>query len=210
MVTFQVLAGGAMNKFWFCFIPIFMAVDVIGVLPMFMSFIEGLDRQKINRIIIQSVVTATIVAVIFLAIGKVIFDLLGITVSDFMIAGGTLLFIISLNDLVYMERRWSQIDPESLGAVPLGVPLIVGPAVLTMILILVSEYGPLATVAALIVNILIVGLTFWLYVPIMRLLGKSGARTVSKLAALLLAAIAVMMVRKGVMLLLAGSFKMAQ
>ncbi|MGD1152012.1 MAG: MarC family protein [Syntrophales bacterium] len=199
-----------MNKFWFCFFPIFMAVNVIGVLPMFMSLTEGLDRPKINRIIVQSVVTATIVAVIFLAVGKVILDLLGITVSDFMIAGGTLLFIISLDDLMSMERRWSQIDPESLGSVPLGVPLIVGPAVLTTILILVQEYGPLATVAALIVNILIAGFTFWLYAPIIRLLGKSGARTVSKLAALLLAAIAVMMVRKGVMLLLAGGLKISQ
>ena len=199
-----------MNKFWFCFFPIFAAMNVIGVLPMFMSFTEGLDRPKINRIIVQSVVTATIVAVVFLAVGKVILDLLGITVSDFMIAGGTLLFIISLDDLISIERRWSQIDPESLGAVPLGVPLIVGPAVLTTILILVHEYGTLATVAALIVNILLTGITFWLYAPIIRFLGKSGARTVSKLAALLLAAIAVMMVRKGVTLLLAGSFKIAQ
>ena len=198
-----------MNKFWLCFFPIFMAVNVIGVLPMFMSLTEGLDQPKINRIIVQSVVTAAIVAAIFLAIGKVILDLLGITVSDLMIAGGTLLFIISLDDLMSMERRWSQIDPESLGAVPLGVPLIVGPAVLTTILILVQQYGPLATVAALIVNILIAGFTFWLYAPIIRLLGKSGARTVSKLAALLLAAIAVMMVRKGVMLLLAGGLKIS-
>ena len=187
-----------------------MAVNVIGVLPMFMSFTEGLDRPRINRIIVQSVVTATIVAVIFLVVGKVILDLLGITVSDFMIAGGTLLFIISLDDLISMERRWSQIDPESLGAVPLGVPLIVGPAVLTTILILVQEYGPLATVAALIVNILLTGVTFWLHAPIIRLLGKSGARTVSKLAALLLAAIAVMMVRKGIVLLLAGGLKIVQ
>ena len=64
-----------MNKFWFCFFPIFMAVNVIGVLPMFMSLTEGLDRPKINRIIVQSVVTATIVAVIFLAVGKVVLDL---------------------------------------------------------------------------------------------------------------------------------------
>ncbi len=199
-----------MNKFWFCFFPIFMAVNVIGVLPMFMNFTEGLDRPKINRIIVQSVVTATIVALIFLAVGKVILNLLGITVSDFMIAGGILLFIISLDDLISMERRWSQIDPESLGAVPLGVPLIVGPAVLTTILILVQEYGPLATVAALIVNMLLTGITFWLYAPIIRLLGKSGARTVSKLAALLLAAIAVMMVRKGIVLLLAGGLKVTQ
>ncbi|HUH67142.1 MAG TPA: MarC family protein [Syntrophales bacterium] len=193
-----------MNKFWLCFLPIFMAVNAIGVLPMFMTFTEGLERDKINRIIAQSVVTATIVAVVFLVVGRVILNLLGITVSDFMIAGGVLLFIISLDDLTSIERRWRQIDPESLGAVPLGVPLIVGPAVLTTILILVQEYGPFATVAALIVNIIIAGVALWLYAPIIRLLGKSGARTVSKLAALLLAAIAVMMVRKGVMLLLSG------
>ena len=193
-----------MTNFWLCFFPIFMAVNVIGVLPMFMNFTEGMDRLQIRRIIIQSVVTATIVALIFLAVGKIILDILGITVSDFMIAGGTLLFIISLNDLLTMEKKARQIDPESLGAVPLGVPLIVGPAVLTTILILVSEYGPIATVTALIANILIAGLTFWSYVPIIRILGKSGAKTVSKLADLLLAAIAVMMVRKGLMLLLTG------
>jgi multiple antibiotic resistance protein len=193
-----------MTNFWLCFFPIFMAVNAIGVLPMFMNFTEGMDQRQIRRIIIQSVVTATIVALIFLAVGKILLDILGITVSDFMIAGGTLLFIISLNDLLTVEKKAHQIDPESLGAVPLGVPLIVGPAVLTTILILVSEYGPLATVTALVVNILIAGFALWSYGPIIRLLGKSGAKTVSKLADLLLAAIAVMMVRKGLMLLLTG------
>jgi len=193
-----------MTKFWLCFFPIFMAVNVIGVMPMFMTFTEGLEKSKIRHIIIQSVITATIVAVIFMAVGKIILDILGITVSDFMIAGGTLLFIISLNDLLTMEKRAGEIDPESLGAVPLGVPLIVGPAVLTTILILVSEFGPIATVTALIANILIAGIIFWVSDPIIRVLGKSGAKTVSKIADLLLAAIAVMMVRKGLMILFTG------
>lgn len=122
-----------------------------------------------------------------------------------MIAGGALLSIISLDDLLAVEKRWSQIDPESLGAVPLGVPLIVEPAVLTTILILIGEYGPVPTVAALIVNILIAGMTFWMSAPIIRLLGKSGAKTVSKLGNLLLAAIAVMMMRKGLTILLSGT-----
>jgi multiple antibiotic resistance protein len=75
--------------------------------------------------------------------------------------------------------------------------LAIGKIILNLLGITVSDF-------------MIAGLTFWLYVPIMRLLGKSGARTVSKLAALLLAAIAVMMVRKGVMLLLADGFKIVQ
>jgi len=199
-----------MKTFWLCFFPIFMAVNAIGVMPMFMTFTEGLTKSKIRQIIVQSVITATIVALIFMAVGKIILDILGITVSDFMIAGGTLLFIISLNDLLTMTKQAGQIDPDSLGAVPLGVPLIVGPAVLTTILILMSEYGSVATVMALIANILIAGATFWLSEPIIRLLGKSGAKTVSKIGDLLLAAIAVMMVRKGLMLLFTGKISLVQ
>lgn len=193
-----------MKNFWLCFFPIFVAVDAIGLLPMFMSFTEGLAKQKIRRVIIQSVITATVVALVFLGVGRFILETLGITVADFMIAGGTLLFIISLNDLLSTEKTASQIDPDSLGAVPLGVPLIVGPAVLTTILILVSEYGIVPTVTALIVNIVIAGLVFLSSEPIIRLLGKSGAKTVSKIADLLLAAIAVMMVRKGLTLIIMG------
>jgi multiple antibiotic resistance protein len=186
-----------------------MAVNAIGVMPIFMTFTEGLEKSKIRHIIVQSVITATIVALIFMAVGKIILDILSITVSDFMIAGGILLFIVSLKNLLTMEKQARQIDPDSLGAVPLGVPLIVGPAVLTTILILVSEFGPVATVSALIANILVVGAIFWASEPIIRLLGKSGAKTVSKIADLLLAAIAVMMVRKGLMLLLTGKIGIA-
>jgi len=169
---------------------------------MFVSLTEGLSPSQIKRIIWQSVITAMIVALLFLAIGKMIFVLLGITVADFMIAGGVLLFMISLSDMLAVEKRQRRVDTESLGAVPLGVPLMVGPAVLTTILILVSEYGPAATISATIANILIAGLVFWLSGSIIQILGNTGAKTISKLASLLLAAIAVMMVRKGVILLI--------
>ena len=82
---------------------------------------------------------------------------------------------------------------------PLGVPLIVGPAVLTTSLILLGEYGSVLTVAAVVANILIAGVVLWLAQPINRLLGSPGSKTVSKLASLLIAAIAVMFIRRGVM-----------
>ena len=191
-----------MSSFWLSFLPIFMAVNAIGLLPMFMGFTEGLKQNQIRRIIIQSVITATAVALVFLAIGRVILNLLGITVADFMIAGGALLFVISLDELLAVEAKTRQIDPDSLGAVPLGVPLIVGPAVLTTIIILVPETGVAATVAATVANILIAGVMFWLSDPIIRVIGKSGAKTLSKLGYLILAAIAVMMVRKGIEIIL--------
>jgi len=178
-----------------------MAVNIIGVLPMFICFTEGLDRQKINRIIVQSVVTATIVAVIFLAIGKIILDLLGITVSDFMIAGGALLFCIAIIDIINHTKQ-RRMPEKDLGAVPIGTPLIVGPAVLATSLVIISQYGPLPTIIAVIANILIAGLVFNSSYWLIKVLGDAGTKALSKIMSLLLAAIAVMLIRKGIMMFL--------
>lgn len=187
-----------MIKFWLCFVPLFVAVDAIGVLPMFLNLTYGLERRKVKNIIMQSTITAMAVALAFLALGRVVLGLLGITVADFMIAGGALLFVISLNDMLAVEKRQLVIDPESLGAVPIGVPLIVGPAVLTTTILLVSDYGFAITAIATVINIIIAGFIFYVSDFINKIVGKSGAKTISKLASLILAAIAVMMIRKGI------------
>ena len=188
-----------MDTFWVCFIPIFVAVDAMGVLPLFISLTEGFDRKEIHVAIGQSVATALVVGVAFLLAGNKILQLLGITIADFMIAGGILLFALSTGDLLVFEKRQRSVDPESLGAVPLGVPLIVGPAVLTTGLLLIRSHGHALPLIALTINILIAGVLFWFASLIERFLGKTGAKVVSKLAHLLLAAFGVMMVRKGIM-----------
>jgi multiple antibiotic resistance protein len=191
-----------MKTFWLCFVPLFVAVDAVGILPIFISLTEELELGRVRRIIWQSLITGSAAALLFLAIGKAVFRLLGISIGDFMIAGGTLLFILSVTDMLSVERHMRQVDPESLGAVPVGVPLIVGPAVLTTALLLVDAHGLAPTVAAALVNILIAGVVFWFAPALYRVLGKAGAKAVSKLASLLLAAIGVMMVRRGITLLL--------
>jgi len=194
-----------MNDFWLCFFPMFVAVDAVGILPLFMHLTEGVDRQAVRKIIVQSMITALVVALVFLALGRWIFQYLGITVADFLIAGGVLLFTISVIDVITVEKRIAQVDADGLGVVPIGVPLIVGPAVLTTIFVLVGEYGIMPTVAATVANIVIAGGVFWLAAPIHRILGRSGSRALSKLAGILLAAIAVMMVRRGILMLLPGT-----
>ena len=191
-----------MNNFWLCFVPLFVAVDALGLLPVFMGLTQGLTHARIRRIIFESVITAMIVALVFLFIGKGILTLLGITVADFMIAGGALLFVLSLSDLITAEKRRPQVDQEEVGAVPLGVPLMVGPGVLTTTILLINQYGLIPTVSATIVNIVIAGMVFWMSGSINRILGRAGTRTISKLSSLILAAIGVMMVRKGIMLLI--------
>lgn len=189
-----------LSDFLLCFVPLFVAVDGIGLLPMFLSLTEDFDAIKVRKIVVHSVITAMIVALAFLAIGELLLRFLGITVADFMVAGGALLFGISFSDLVTIEKPHRKIDAESLAAVPVGVPLIVGPAVLTTTILLVRQYGVLPTVAALVGNIAIAGVVLWFSQGFIRVIGKNGAKTVSKLAGLLLAAIGVMMVRKGIMI----------
>jgi multiple antibiotic resistance protein len=187
-----------MKEFWLCFVPLFVAVDAFGVLPMFIALTETLDPQRTRRVVVQSVITATAVALAFLSVGRLLLRLLGITIPDFMIAGGTLLFALSVTDLLMLHKHQRVVDPDSLGAVPVGVPLIVGPAVLTTSILLLDQHGRLLPVAALVLNILIAGAVFWTARPIHRMLGKAGSKTISKLASILLASIAVMMVRRGI------------
>ena len=191
-------------EFWLCFVPLFVAVDAVGVLPVFLSLTQGMDRHEVRRVIYRSMATAAAVALAFLALGTAILDLLGITVADFMVAGGILLFVLALGDLLANEKLQRRVDTDSLGAVPLGVPLITGPAVLTTSMLLLNQYGAGWTAAAIVANILIASMVFFFAGTIGRVLGRTGEKIISKIAMLLLAAIAVMMVRKGIEIFIAA------
>ena len=184
------------TKFLMAFVPIFFAVDAPGVLPLYIGLTEGMDPPARQRVLRQSLITAFIVAVAFIFFGKSIFALMGITVGDFQVAGGVLLFVIAAMDLV-TEAKFTRKMPDTVGAVPLGTPLIIGPATLTMALMLTGVFGLWETLAAVVVNIGIAGAIFSGAGALTRLLGPAGSRAVSKVASLILAAIAIMMIRKG-------------
>lgn len=180
------------------FIPIFVAVDAIGVLPIYVSFTEGIKKKDKTKIIIQSMITAICLAVGFIFLGKIVFKLLNITVGDFMVAGGLVLLGIAVLDILNPGKR-RRMPTNSLGAMPLGTPLIVGPAVLTTSLILVNEYGAFVTLASVVINVLLAGLIFSSSQVLIKVLGEAGSKALSKIMSLLLAAIAVTMIRKGIM-----------
>src|SRR5665213_160508 len=181
-----------LNDILLVFIPMFFTVDPIGILPIFASLTQGLTPQEKRDIIFQSLATARAVGSIFL--GKVIFHFLGITMGDFMVAGGVILFCLAMVDLTSQGKTRRGVASE-LGAVPIGTPLVVGPAVLTISLMLVSVHGLVITLIALFLNIAIVGIVFIFSDTLMRFLGSAGSRALSKVMMLLLAAIGVMMVR---------------
>ena len=179
------------------FIPLFVAIDAFGVLPLYVGLIEGLDDAKTRRLPREATLTAFCISVLFLIAGKLVFSFMGITESDFRVGGGVVLLVLSVHDLLFSEAQ--QRDPEPLlGVVPIGIPLIMGPAALTTIMLNVDSYGYLWTVISLIANMAIVLLVFTQARTITRKLGKAGARAVAKVFSLFLAGIAVMMIRSGI------------
>jgi multiple antibiotic resistance protein len=189
-----------------CFIPIFVAIDPVGIVPMFLTLTRGYEARERRKIVLDSVVTATVIGIIFVLAGKSIFLLLGITIQDFAIAGGALLFILSIIDLLGDgSARVHGAEPRALGIFPLGTPLIVGPAVLATLIILVDTYGFLPSLIAFVLNLIVLFFALFKADAILSLLGENGTRAFAKIMSILLAAIGIMMVRKGIMELIALS-----
>ncbi len=192
------------HRFWLCFVPLFAALNPISVVPLFAGLVDGLSLERRRRIVVQSLATASAVSLAFLIGGQALFRMLGVTVADFMVAGGLLLFLISLRDLTQGETHHRARSDDALGAVPIGVPLIVGPATLTTLLLLNDQHGTGVTIAALLVNLVLVGFILHFAAGIQRWLGKAGTRALAKVSALLLAAIAVKIARRGLEQLIAA------
>lgn|SRR3989338_5108442 len=188
------------KSFVLTFIPIFVAVDAVGNIPIFVSLVDGVSKREKRKVIIDSVTIATVVAVLFLLIGKLILRFVGITIADFQIAGGILLFVIAVRLLLPGSSKIILSDgrEKDIGIFPLGLPLITGPAVLTTTLMMLDSFGFAYTLTSLVLNMFIVWVTLVKADSIIKYMGPGGTRAFSKIMYILLAAIAVMMVRKGI------------
>jgi len=194
-----------MRNFWLAFLPMFVSMDPIGLIPFFVAFTSGAAKAKRERVIVHSVATALIVALAFLFAGRLIMQWLGVGIPDFLIAGGALLFVLALADLLAADKPSQTLSStdETLGVVPLAVPMIVGPAVLATSQVLLSRYGLAITIASITANVLLTGLILQCSGFVVRLIGTAGTRVISKLAMLILAALAVMFIRSGLALMMA-------
>lgn len=187
-----------LTKFLQAFIPLFVAIDPIGLAAIFLGLGQNIAAERRQQIADQAVWTGGLVALGFLLLGKSIFAALGISVGDFQIAGGLILFILAAKDLVQSAAEPEKL-PEDFGVVPLGMPLIAGPASITTLLVLAQNQaiGLVVTLVALAVNLFLVVLALHYSEWLGRKVGATGMRAISKIIAMLLAAIAVSMIRQG-------------
>ena len=188
-----------MEMFLKAFMPLFFAIDAIGILPAFMSVTGDISVMQRRKVVNQAAVTAFGISVFFIFFGQAIFKLLGITVYDFKVAGGILLLIFSIHDLLFDQgNRRKAGSEDTIGIVPIGTPLIIGPGALTTLLLLVDTTGYTWTMMSLTLNVAIVWVVFFFSDRVIKIITKPGAIAIGKVFALFLAAIAVMLIRSGI------------
>ena len=188
---------GLDDQFLRSLVPIFVAIDAMGTLPIIISISEQMTKSERTRTVHLAMLTASTVGLGFLFVGKYLLEFLDISVGHFAIAGGLVLIGLSLRDLVAGKMMEMPLKEEMVAVVPIGIPLTVGPATLTTLLLLSGQYHLWIVVIAFAVNLVAAWLIFRQANLLIGFLGHGGIRAISKVASLLLAAIAVRMVIRG-------------
>jgi multiple antibiotic resistance protein len=187
-----------MQAFLKSFIALFVAIDVIGALPFVVGLTKGLSSGDRRNLIYRATISALIIGVIFILIGRKIFEFLGITESDFKVAGGLLLIVFAIRDLLVTASHQGALPPAKVGIVPIAIPLMMGPAALTTLMIGSEQYGIMTIVASLVLNLVIVLPLFLKANLVVDWMGDDASDAFNKIFSLLIAAIGVMFVRSGV------------
>ncbi len=179
------------------FVPIFVAIDVAGCVIIFVGMTHDLERPQLLRIVNMAAVFSVVIALTFALLGNSIFRVLGITAADFQVGGGVLLFGYAVVDLLGVSMR-TRHEAHDMGIVPLATPLLAGPALLTTEMLMVTRFGLLQTIVAVVINLGIAWLALRQAHRVKDLVGRPILLGVSKIIMILLAGIGVMMVRQGI------------
>ena len=179
-------------------IALFVVIDPIGNIPLFIAFTKKLEKAEHKTVSKTAIITAAALLLLFGVAGTQILGLFGITIFSFMIAGGTLLFIIAIELLTYGEWRFVSKAKEDIGVVPIAFPLLAGPGSITAVIISYQTSGFLITFLSIIIVMTITYVILRMVNPIYKVLGNRGSMIVSRVFAVIIAAIAVEYIVEGI------------
>lgn len=206
-----------LSAFLSAFLPLFVAINIPGILPLYMGMTESLTARQRGELLVRALAAAFVLAVLMLFAGNVIFQTLGISVDHLRVGGGLILLVISVSDLAFGDTKRrrggdredrkrveaatansANEEPVDLPVVPLGIPLIIGPGAITTILIADGQFGWVVTLLSIAINLALVFAAFTFGPRLLRVFGPDTSKAVAKVASLFLAAISVAMISAGV------------
>jgi MarC family membrane protein len=196
------------------FTALITMVNPLAVVPSFIALTANIPRATRASVAFVGAIACTIVLAVFLIAGNYLFDFFGITVPAFQIMGGIVFLTNALRTLVTEDRRApgekrmidedvekAEVDPTSIGIVPIAVPMLSGPGAITSVMVLVNLYPKIEQKVAVLVAIAGVGLVSWVVLlaamPLSRIMGDRGRAVFSKIMALLLGAIGIQFIING-------------
>jgi len=171
-------------------IALFIIVDPVGNIPIFLGLTEKMNAEEKRNTFRTATIVGLILLLAFAVAGQQILSLFGITLHSFMVAGGILLLIISIRVLIYGGWKEPIVSPESIGAVPIACPLLVGPGAITTTILTLQTARIVVTVASVVVVFALVWVILHFIDPIYRFLGKTGSVVIGRVMAIFIAAIA--------------------
>lgn len=176
---------------------LFIIVDPLGNVPIFMGLTEKFTDAERRKVFNTAVFVGIVLLLVFAFTGQEIFLIFGISINSFEVAGGLLLLITSMKILVSGSLYESAESLESLGAVPIAMPLLVGPGAITTTILNLQAYGMFATIVSVLIVLFLTWLILWYVGSLYRFLGKTGSVVIARVMSLLLAAIAVQFILIG-------------
>src|SRR3989338_7408216 len=187
----------AVSDFLKAFFAIFVAMDAIGNLPILYLLTRKLSVRERNKNVDKAIFIATILLLVFLFFGTGILIYFGISFSSFRVAGGLVLLIIGLKIVLGLRLMEERAKKYEFAAVPLATPLIVGPAVITVTILLVSEFGFLIPLVAAAANLIAAWIILRQTELLFKILGRQGSEVIARITGLILTALAVEFIKQG-------------
>jgi multiple antibiotic resistance protein len=184
------------------FVTLFVIMDPPGTVPVFISLTASMTAKQRVRAARQAVVVAFCVIVAFAVFGQQLLAYLHISLPALQASGGLLLLLVALELLTGREQAPGGAEGVNVALVPLGTPLLAGPGAIVATMVFVKQADRVAEYVAVGLGVLLVHVCLWLAMRfagrIHSLLGQGGTTLVTRIAGLLLSAIAVQLVADAV------------
>ena len=198
----------AVTLFIEVFVTLFVIMDPVGTIPIFLSLTRGRSTATIRRAAWQAVAVSFGVIVAFAFFGQQILSYLHISLPALQVAGGLLLLLVALELLTGKEETPTAGSDVNVALVPLGTPMLAGPGAIVATMVFSQRVDEAPDFVAVALGVVLVHVTLWLAMrfslPILRVLRDGGVMLVSRIAGLLLSAIAVQLIANAVRAFIAG------
>ena len=193
------------------FVLYFVVIDPFGTTPIFMSLTKHQNAKEKIKSALEGVLTATIILIFFSIVGNFLLSYLNISLGAFKIAGGIILFIISLEMLFDKRQERKEKDIEivssNIAIFPLAIPLLSGPAAITSVIVIVSQFGDnltyqLISTISLLCVMLITFILFFIVSKSQQFINKKVINVFSRVIAIILAGLSIQYIIDGVISLI--------